>query len=63
MEPKKIEKGCEFAENCLQELKKVIHAPIEYTEIEEDGSRTVNYSDFGQKIFDILYDNYLNSTK
>lgn len=53
-----IEKATDFAEECMNDLKKVIHSPLTYTEVGEDGSRTLSYSYFGQKIFDILYDNF-----
>jgi len=55
-----VEKASNFTEECMDELKKVIHAPLEYTEVAEDGSRTLNYTDFGQKIFDIIYDRFKN---
>lgn len=61
MELNKTQKACEFAEECVEEFKKIIHAPLFYTEIEEDGSRTTSYTTFGQKLFDIVYDKYKNT--
>lgn len=54
-------KACEFTESCMQELKNIIHSPLYYTEVGEDGSRTLLLSDFGEQIYDSIYKNYLKT--
>ena len=56
-------KAFEFTEECMNDLKEVIHAPLYYTEVQEDGSRTLELSDFGSRIYDILYLNFKKHTE
>lgn len=53
----------EFVEDCMRDLKQIIHAPLYYTEVGEDGSRTLELTDFGEKIYDILYSNFKDHTE
>lgn len=54
-------KACEFTESCMQELKNIIHSPLYYTEVGEDGSRTLALSTFGESIYEILFNNYIKT--
>jgi hypothetical protein len=56
-------KTFEFTEDCMNDLKKIIHAPLYYTEVGEDGSRTLALTDFGSNIYDILYNNFKKHTE
>ena len=56
-------KPFEFVEDCMKDLKTVIHAPLYYTEVGEDGSRTLELTDFGSNIYDILYSNFKKHTE
>jgi hypothetical protein len=49
--------ACEIAERCIDEFKNNMGAPLTYTESCEDGTRILNYTDFGQKLYDIIYKN------
>ena len=41
----------------IEDFKNEIHAPLTYTEATEDGSRVLNYTDFGQRLYDVIYNN------
>lgn len=49
--------ACEVAEKCIDDFKKEIYAPLTYTEATEDGSRILSYTDFGQRLYDVIYNN------
>ena len=53
----------DFTEDCMEDLKKIIHTPLYYTEIGEDGSRTLNLTEFGSTIYDLLYFNFKKHTE
>ena len=56
-------KAFEFTEECMKDLKEVIHAPLYYTEVADDGSRSLQLTDFGSNIYDILYLNFKKHTE
>ena len=59
-----VETACNITEEIFQKLQKIIHSPMKYTELEEDGSRTLANTEFGQSIYDSIYDsikNYLDN--
>lgn len=59
-----VETACNITEEIYEKLKKIIHSPMTYTELEEDGSRTLANTEFGQSIYDSIYDsvkNYLDN--
>lgn len=53
--------ACEVAEKCIEDFKNEIHAPLTYTEATEDGSRILSYTDFGQRLYDVIYNNVKKS--
>lgn len=55
-----IEAACDITEEIFEKLKKIIHSPMTYTEVQEDGSRIVSNTEFGQCIYDSIYDSIKN---
>lgn len=50
-----IEQSVDFTENVTEKLKPIILGSMEYSEIQEDGTRIKSLTPYGELIYDVIY--------